>query len=90
MPRTRAFWGLFIAVLLAAFYAIAVLLLTRQVDILLIFCIIGSTLCFWGAWFSFLKKKIAFLFAFLICLISLLFLTYATVMDVTNPELIPF
>ncbi len=90
MLRKICTFLLFLVLILASIYGIAVFFVTRQIEILLLFCIVGATFCVWGAWYSFLKKQRIMFFALVVCLIILLCLSLMTIMDVTSPDLIQF
>ncbi len=73
---------------LAYGWLVAILLLTRQSDVLLLVSIVASTFFLWGAWYTFLRKyRMLFLLCMLLCLVSL-GITSMAVMDVTDPVLV--
>ncbi len=79
-----------LAILAIVMYAwgVAVLLVTRQVDILLIVSIVGGTFSLWGAWYAFIQKHMILFFLALASFLFSLGLIYLAVVDVINPELI--
>ncbi len=87
--RSKIFLCVLCCLLVLAYgWFMAVLLLTRQSDALLLTSIVASTFFLWAAWYTFLRKyTVLFLLSILLCLATFVIL-YVAVVDVTDPVLV--